>query len=88
MRADMNKALGRINMSQLKDLKDDLEKRNIVIKEFRQQEIDLRRKQRELEDAKQAELKITRTLDEERAQNSRNNGENSRRASAERLRKR
>jgi len=67
LRADVNKALESQYECQMKDLKDDLEKRNIAIKEFRQQEVDLRRKQRELEDAKQeADLKIARTLDEER----------------------
>ena len=47
---------------------EDLEQRDKTIKDFRQQEIDLRKKQRELEEAKEAaELAIARTLDEERA---------------------
>lgn len=53
---------------QLKELNEDLEQRDKTIKDFRQQEIDLRKKQRELEEAKEAaELAIARTLDEERA---------------------
>jgi len=53
---------------QLKELNDNLEQKDKAIKEFRQQEIELRRKQRELEEAKEeAELTIARKLDEERA---------------------
>lgn len=52
---------------QLKELVENLGKKDEAIKEFRQQEIELRRRQRELEEEKQeAELTIARTLDEER----------------------
>ena len=52
---------------QLKDLEERLGKKDEAIKEFRQQEIELRKKQRELEEEKQeAELTIARTLDRER----------------------
>ncbi|MEW6185463.1 MAG: DUF2130 domain-containing protein [Thermodesulfobacteriota bacterium] len=53
---------------QMNELKESLEEKEEAIKGFRQQEIALRKKQRELEEAKQeAELAIARTLDEERA---------------------
>jgi hypothetical protein len=68
IRLEANKELGTQYESQLTELKDNLDQRDKAIKEFRQQEIDLRKKQRELEEAKQdADLVIARTLDEERA---------------------
>jgi len=53
---------------QLKELQEELNEREISIKTFRENELELRKKQRELEKAKEdAELEITRKLDEERA---------------------
>lgn len=53
---------------QLKELTASLERQSSTIKELRQQEVDLRAKQRELEEAKDAvELEVARKLDEERA---------------------
>jgi hypothetical protein len=53
---------------EMKELQEIIEQQEKAIKEFRQYEIDLRKKQRELEEAKQeAELTIARKLDEERA---------------------
>ncbi len=53
---------------ELKDLQGALAERDSALKEFRKQELDLRKKQRELEEAKEAaELEMTRKLDEERA---------------------
>ncbi len=67
LRLEVSKTLESTYAKQLKDLEDNLEQKNKAINEFRQQEIELRRKQRELEDAKQEmELAIARKLDEER----------------------
>ena len=53
---------------QLKDLQETLKERDEAIVTFREQELGLRKKQRQLEEAKEAaELEITRKLDEERA---------------------
>jgi hypothetical protein len=52
---------------QLKELQGTLEERDKAIKTFREQELELRKKQRELQDAKESmELELTRKLDEER----------------------
>jgi len=52
---------------QLKDLQGELEEKNHAIKAFQQQEIELRKRQRQLEEAKEAmELEVARKLDEER----------------------
>jgi hypothetical protein len=52
---------------QLQDLQQTLEDRDASIKTFREQELDLRKKQRELEESKQAlELDVARRVDEER----------------------
>ena len=52
----------------MKDLQETLKEREDAIKNFRENELELRRKQRELEQAKEnAELDIQRKLDEERA---------------------
>ncbi len=52
----------------MKDLQETLKEREGSIKTFRENELELRRKQRELEQAKEnAELEIQRKLDEERA---------------------
>ena len=53
---------------QVAELKKTLDERENAIKEFRQQEVELRKRQRELEEAKEAaELDIARKLDEERS---------------------
>ncbi len=68
LREEASKTLATKYEGQLQGLKEDLEQRDKAIKVFRQQEIDLRKQQRELEEAKEAaELEIARTLDEERA---------------------
>lgn len=60
------KAEGKYN-DQLKDLEESLAEQNESLKAFRQQELEFRKKQRELERAKEdAELEVQRKLDEER----------------------
>jgi hypothetical protein len=52
---------------QLKELQDELADKDKEIKNFRQQELDLRKRQRELEETKESmDLEISRRLDEER----------------------
>lgn len=53
---------------ELTDLKESLEERDVELKEFKQQELRLRKEQRALQKAKEdAELEMTRRLDDERA---------------------
>jgi len=52
---------------QLKELKDDLEQKAVAIKAFREQELELRKRQKKLEEAAESlELEVARKLDEER----------------------
>jgi hypothetical protein len=68
LQIEVSNALEAKYTSQLEEFKDSLEQRDKAIKEFRQQEIALRKRQRELEEAnEEAELEIARKLDEERA---------------------
>ncbi len=68
LRLEVTNTLESKYASQLKDMEGNLEQKNKAINEFRQQEIELRKKQRELEEARaEAELTIARKLDEERA---------------------
>ncbi len=56
------------HLIQLKELQDALKQKEDAISEFRQKELELRKKQRELEEAKQdIELRVARQLDEERS---------------------
>ncbi|MBP9010975.1 MAG: DUF2130 domain-containing protein [Smithellaceae bacterium] len=67
LKTEASKAVATQYEIQLKELTENLEKKDEAIKDFRQQEIELRKKQRELEESKQeAELVIARKLDEER----------------------
>lgn len=64
------KATGRLEgqyANQLKELQSALEEKDVSIKAFREQELELRKRQRKLEDDRQAlELEVARKLDEER----------------------
>jgi hypothetical protein len=52
---------------QLKELNDDLEQKAVAIKAFREQELELRKRQKKLEEAAESlELEVARKLDEER----------------------
>jgi hypothetical protein len=67
LRQETSKKIAEQYNQQINELKEDIEESENAIKEFRQQEIDLRKRQRELEKAKEeAELDIARKLDEER----------------------
>jgi len=64
------KAAGKLEgryANQLKELQSALEEKDVSIKAFREQELELRKRQRRLEDDRQAlELEVARKLDEER----------------------